>query len=687
MSKFLWFVIIIVLLSLLTSCSPAQLMTPVASDVMPTVRSTNTVVPPTAIPQPTTNPALEILCILWDKTYHKTAGDMGEDVLVAEDGGFYIVGTTDMDLYGTGKSGDIYLIRTDENGDVLWENAYGGDKAEEGLSITRTSDGNLLLAGKTNTSNAGGADAYLVKVDLEGNEIWSKTYGSSLDEMISARELADGSFLLWGNVIASQDFVADPGLAGYDGLAGRSNIYLAKIDANGDELWAQKIGEKNNLIVSGGVEASDGGFVVLATLLRFPEPGDALYLLEVDKSGQKVWERTWEEGTTAAYDLIRTDDDQYLIAASVAPADDTARAMADFLFIKVDQQGKDVWISQFGDPKMIDHPVMVTQTTDGGYMAAGHWIKDWSGRSIGEISFTKIGPDGKLVWEKTIKPAGREIVLRSWLQLADGNFLLVGSRMTRQFEINLMKVGMGIENSAYLGQTPPGLEPQVFAPGLISTDGAVEFAASFSPDGKEFYFTRRNEGQDISIFETHQIEGAWTDPAPVTFTTGHPAFEPHVSADNQTLYFGWIINPEMEEIWAVDRAADGWSAPRRVGDGMFVSSDQNGQFYVTNFANRTLVKVNVNNGLFADPQTIGSGIHPAIAPNGSYLINDNGDGNLAVRFLQPDGTWSTPQSLAVQGIPAAASIASISPDGKYLFYTYQNDLYWVSTEMIANLQK
>ncbi len=298
---------------------------------------------PTAIPTP------EVPRILWDKTYRKTANDMGEDVLVADDGGYYIVGTANLDIYGTGKSGDIYLIRTDENGAVLWEKTYGGEKAEEGLSITRTSDGNLLLAGNTNSAGAGGADAYLVKVDLDGNEIWSKTYGSALDEMVLARELADGSLLLWGNVVDPQDFVADPGLAGYDGLAGRSNIYLVKTDANGNELWARKFGDKNNLIVSGGVEAPDGGFVVLASLLRFPEPGDDLYLLKVDKNGQKVWERTWEEGTTAAYDLIRTADDQYLIAASVAPADDTARALADFLFIKVDQAGQDVWVSQFGD--------------------------------------------------------------------------------------------------------------------------------------------------------------------------------------------------------------------------------------------------------------------------------------------------------------------------------------------------
>lgn len=708
------FTTFIILLSLLTGCAPAATPTPTPTTVPPTLTTvpptltlvppsltavppTNTTIPPTVTLQPTTIPTPEVPRILWDKTYGNTANDMGEGVLVADDGGFYIVGTANLDMYGAGKSGDIYLMRTDENGAVLWEKTYGDDQAEEGLSIARTGDGNLLLAGKTNSSGAGGADAYLVKVDLDGNEIWSQTYGSALDEMVSASALADGGFMLWGNVVDPTDIVADPGLAGYDGYAGRSNIYLTKVDAAGSLVWSKTFGGQANLITSGGVPAEDGGFVVVASLLRFPEPGDDLYLLKVDKNGQKVWERTWEEGTTAAYDLIRTADDQYLIAASVGPANDTARALADFLFIKVDQDGKDVWVSQFGDANMVDHPISVIQTADGGYMAAGTWIKDWSGRFIGAISITKIDPDGKLVWKKTIQPAGRENVIRGWLQLENGIYLLVGSRLTQKFKIYLMTVDVGAGSSAYLGQTSPGLTPQVFAPGIVSVEGAMDFAASFSPDGRELYFTRRLDGQKNALYETHLVNGIWTKPAPVAFSAAYPAFEPHVTADNKTLYFGWfrpapagIANSSDAGIWAVDRTATDWSEPRYVGEGMFVSSDQSGQIYVTTFAasgRPSVSKVTLADGGFSSFEVLHGGVHPAIAPDGSYLVYDDGDGNLAVRFLQPDGSWSTPKSLARQDIPASASIATISPDGKYLLYTYKNDLYWVSIEVIANLKK
>jgi Tol biopolymer transport system component len=251
-------------------------------------------------------------------------------------------------------------------------------------------------------------------------------------------------------------------------------------------------------------------------------------------------------------------------------------------------------------------------------------------------------------------------------------------------------------STPYLGQTPPGLTPQVFAPGIISIPSAMDFAGTFSPDGTEFYFTRRLDGQENVIYETHLVNGAWTEPAPAAFASGYVAFEPHVTADNQAIYFGWAHSRTSEEkstlddggIWAADRTADGWSPPRFVGEGMFVSSDQSGQIYVTNFASGipSLSNVTLTNGHFTDWKNIAAGVHPAIAPDGSYLVCDDGNGNLRVRFRLEDGTWSAPKDLTKQGIPASASIASISPDGKYLFYTDKGDLYWVSTELIKNLK-
>jgi Tol biopolymer transport system component len=251
-------------------------------------------------------------------------------------------------------------------------------------------------------------------------------------------------------------------------------------------------------------------------------------------------------------------------------------------------------------------------------------------------------------------------------------------------------------STAYLGWTPPGLTPQVFAPGIVSVEGAMDFAASFSPDGHELYFTRRVDKGENVIYETHLVNGVWTAPAPAAFASGYVAFEPHVTADNQTIYFGWGHSRLSEEkvslenggIWATDRTAEGWSAPRYVGAGMFVSSDQSGQVYVTNFASgmTSLSKVTLTDRRFSAFENIAAGVHPAIAPDGSYLVSDDGNGNFRVRFRRADGSWDAAKDLTKQGLPVSASIASISPDGKYIFYTEKGDLYWVSTDVIKSLK-
>jgi Tol biopolymer transport system component len=250
-------------------------------------------------------------------------------------------------------------------------------------------------------------------------------------------------------------------------------------------------------------------------------------------------------------------------------------------------------------------------------------------------------------------------------------------------------------SGAYLGQTPPGLSPQIFAPGFISLSSSNEYSTAFSPDGAEFYFTRQFSN-DQNLYETHLVDGIWSEPAPVAFSVGYGAHEPHITLDDMVLYFGWFRPvPEGETsnmdygIWAVDRLADGWSEPRYVGQGMYVSSDRSGQLYVTDLSvsQMRISLVTLTDGRFTAYERITSGAHPCIAPDGSYLVYDYGGGaHLYVRFRLEDGTWGEEIDLAGQGLPGIAGIASISPDGLYLFYTDGHELYWVSTEIITALR-
>jgi hypothetical protein len=243
--------------------------------------------------------------------------------------------------------------------------------------------------------------------------------------------------LLVGNIVDPGDFVADPGAAGYGGFEGRSNVYLAKLDAEGNELWSHAFGGENNVLVTGGVQTPDGGGLLLATILYFPESGDDVWLLKVDENGNQVWSRTWEEGSIGARDLVRTADGNYLMTGSYSPSDG-ADPNEDFLFVKIDPEGNELWTTTFGDPDMIDYGSVLAQTMDGGFVTAGERVTDlytWDA----DISLVKIDEDGELLWEQIIE-TDAHCMFGTILQHPDGGYVLAGSAFNgRVFDIFMIK--------------------------------------------------------------------------------------------------------------------------------------------------------------------------------------------------------------------------------------------------------
>ena len=270
------------------------------------------------------------------------------------------------------------------------------------------------------------------------------------------------------------------------------------------------------------------------------------------------------------------------------------------------------------------------------------------------------------------------------------------------------------EQCGYLGQAPPGTAPQVFAPGIVSTD-AHEFAVSMTPDGREFYFTRR-ETRDgpTRIMFTRCVDGVWTHPEAAPFNEDSEArpysmsFEPRVTPDGSRLYFSSDrplpdqSDPEagpMFNIWYVDREADHWSAPRAAEapfnpmKSMFISMSTDGTIYTTDISDglgRERLAVAIPSRgryrrlerLEAWWSTEGGDIYPHIAPDESYLIWKRRVATgptLFISFRDSGGSWSEPRPLHL-GLPRAGT-PFVSWDGRYLFFTAggrsEGDIYWV----------
>ncbi len=116
---------------------------------------------------------------LWSRTFGGAEDDIGYAVTITSDGGYLIAGATKSS--GAGDY-DIIVLKTDAAGDSVWANVFGGSGYDHAVSIVSAADGGCLLAGYTNSFGAGGDDVYLVKTDESGHVIWEKTYGGVFDD-------------------------------------------------------------------------------------------------------------------------------------------------------------------------------------------------------------------------------------------------------------------------------------------------------------------------------------------------------------------------------------------------------------------------------------------------------------------------------------------------------------------------
>ncbi len=139
----------------------------------------------------------------WEKTYGGAENDAGHFIQKTHDGNFIIVGFTES--FGAGGK-DVWLLKVNEQGDTLWTRTYGGPADDVGNKVRLTSDNGFIIAGYTKSFGAGMADVYLVKTDEYGDTLWTRTYGDSLDDVGNSVVEDDSSgFLVVGYHINSPE--------------------------------------------------------------------------------------------------------------------------------------------------------------------------------------------------------------------------------------------------------------------------------------------------------------------------------------------------------------------------------------------------------------------------------------------------------------------------------------------------
>ena len=262
---------------------------------------------------------------------------------------------------------------------------------------------------------------------------------------------------------------------------------------------------------------------------------------------------------------------------------------------------------------------------------------------------------------------------------------------------------------SYLGQKPPGAEPEIFAPGIVSTEQYNHSSVTISPDGREIFWAMGPLDCPRQIYSSKRNAEGWTEARIVPFTKEDDGDCPFLSPDGRTLYFN-SNRPVLpggtrrERYWYAQRTSDGWSEPKPLGLGINgqhlhwqCSVDGEGNFYFGSARAGTKGRDDIFTTKLADggtgpaPVSLGEAINsdqhegcPYVAPDGSYMLFARG--GLYVSIRKSDGSWSEAANLGETFKKAICPY--VSPDGKYLFYLVMgrgfNDVYWVDAGCVKD---
>jgi len=286
----------------------------------------------------------------WNQTFDGSYRDYGKSVQQTVDGGYIITGSTGSDYYY-----DVWLIKTDSKGAEEWNQTFGGDNKDYGNSVQQTADGGYIITGEISSSGNGSSDVLLIKTDQQGQEEWIQTFGGSdYDTGNSIEQTYDGGYIITGSTRSYGN--------------GSSDVLLIKTDQQGQEEWIQTFGGGYIDIGNSIKQTSDNGYIITGYTQSYGNGSRDVWLIKTNSQGNEEWNQTFggiyvDIGNSVQQTI---DDGGYIITGSRG-----TDYYSDLWLIKTDYQGNEEWNQIFGGNDY-DFGNSVQQTTDDGYIIIGH---------------------------------------------------------------------------------------------------------------------------------------------------------------------------------------------------------------------------------------------------------------------------------------------------------------------------
>ncbi len=337
---------------------------------------------------------------LWTRTYGGNDDEIARCIQVTNDEGYIVTGNI-----GEYNNSDILLIRTDQDGNIIWEHTFDNQFQDRANSVIQTLDEGFIIAGSTFLDSPNFYDAWIIKTDENGDVVWDSTYGGEdSDHAMSVIQLDDGKFVIVGS---SSSYGS-----------GYFDAWLFKIDQEGNLEWENTFSGESNDNGMSLQQTLDGGFVITG-YREFYDEWDVL-LLKTDQNGIMVWDNTFDiNDTDAASSILLTNDGDYMLAG-FSQIDSTY--ITDALLIKVDEDGDLEWFNTYGGSED-EMALSVLQTDDSGYIVTG--FTESFGAGNRDVWLLKTDEDGNIIWDITFGGSEEDLAY-SIQQTNDDGFILAG---------------------------------------------------------------------------------------------------------------------------------------------------------------------------------------------------------------------------------------------------------------------
>ncbi len=317
-------------------------------------------------------------------------------------------------------------LKTNNVGDTLWSFIYdlgtgGGDYI---TSAINTSDGNYVLGGTTADISQMNSNAFLIKLDNNGDTIWIKKYGlaNRSERCYSVKQTADGGFALCG-LRYNVDSTGSPT---------ESDLYLVKIDSLGNEQWERTYGGFDTDVGNSLEITNEGGYMIFGYTYSFGIGLYNMYLVKTDSSGNFLWQKTYG-GSLKDYGetVVKTTDGNFLIAGGTYITTDTVAGY----IAKIDTAGLIIWEKKYRGQITHEEFSAVKQLQNGEIMVSG----DEQGDSLNYRYYgilKKLDANGFAIWEKQYQYYGVDTTQHAFYAMdtcTDGGFVMAGITLDYRF--------------------------------------------------------------------------------------------------------------------------------------------------------------------------------------------------------------------------------------------------------------